>query len=48
MPFYFSNLILQFAKEFNMTPKEFLVQHKNNQIIHFDHYEESIKKVRLE
>ena len=27
-----------------MTPKEFLVQHKNNQIIHFDHYEESIKE----
>ena len=44
----YPHFLKSFKKEFNMTPKEFLVQHKNNQIIHFDHYEESIKKVRLE
>ncbi|WP_143344033.1 helix-turn-helix domain-containing protein, partial [Enterococcus faecalis] len=44
----YPHFLKSFKKEFSMTPKEFLVQHKNNQIIHFDHYEESIKKVRLE
>ncbi|MGH2322873.1 helix-turn-helix domain-containing protein, partial [Enterococcus faecalis] len=44
----YPHFLKSFKKEFNMTPKEFLVQHKNNQSIHFDHYEESIKKVRLE